>query len=369
MDNSKLYEANFDRIKKTMAFEKTDRVPVLPTGNAWCTRPIGMKLADYCANPVASVDVHLKCWHTVTPMVDALQCVVYDTNFLKPQWLSNVRVPGVDLPEDELWQVEENELMTVEDYQKIIDGGFYNWLGPFLVEKLGDPLTALQPTIASGASAIEKVIQAGIVPLVPAIVTIPFEVFCGGRSMIKMMMDMYKRPDLLSEALEVAFKEMLEANRGLMRAMKPVGCWVGGWRGASGLMSPKMWNRFVWPHFKATVEMCIEEGVIPVLHLDSDWTNSLEYFRELPKYKCIMSPDGATDIHKAREAMDGHMAILGDVPAAMLAFSQPQEVSDYVKGLIKEFGGKGYMVSSGCDIPFNAKIENVEAMIRAAHEV
>jgi uroporphyrinogen-III decarboxylase len=44
-------------------------------------------------------------------------------------------------------------------------------------------------------------------------------------------------------------------------------------------------------------------------------------------------------------------------------------VSDYVKGLIGEFGARGYMVSSGCDIPFNAKLENVEAMLRAAYEV
>jgi uroporphyrinogen-III decarboxylase len=32
-------------------------------------------------------------------------------------------------------------------------------------------------------------------------------------------------------------------------------------------------------------------------------------------------------------------------------------------------GLPGYMVSSGCDIPYNAKFENVEAMMRAAHEV
>ncbi|MDR1658340.1 MAG: uroporphyrinogen-III decarboxylase [Deltaproteobacteria bacterium] len=369
MDNSQIYSDNLERIQKTMRFEKTDRVPVLPTANAWTTRPLGIKLADYCANGPTTIDVHLKCWQKVQPTVDALQCVLYNTDFLKPMWLSQVRVPGVDLPDDELWQVEEAELVTVDDYHKILSTGYYKWLDGFLKEKLGDPFKDLQPTIAAGPEATQKCIEAGIVPLVPCIITIPFEMLCGGRSMINLMMDMYRRGDLLEKVLNAAFEEVLVANRNLLRATKPVGCWVGGWRGASSLMSPDMWKRFVWPHFKATVEMAVEEGVIPVLHLDSDWTNSLEYFRELPRYQCIMSPDGATDIHKARQVMKDHMAILGDVSAALLAFGPPQEVSDYVKGLIKEFDGRGYMVSSGCDIPFNAQVENVEAMLRAAYEV
>jgi uroporphyrinogen-III decarboxylase len=53
----------------------------------------------------------------------------------------------------------------------------------------------------------------------------------------------------------------------------------------------------------------------------------------------------------------------------MLAFETPKDVKEYVQNLIKEFGSRGYMVSSGCDIPFNAKIENVQAMISAAYEM
>ncbi|MDR1921598.1 MAG: uroporphyrinogen-III decarboxylase [Candidatus Adiutrix sp.] len=352
-----------------MRFEKTDRVPVLPTANAFCTRVAGVSMAAYCADGPGSADVHLKCWSRMNPTVDAVQCDLYNVGFLNPQWLSKVKVPGVDLPDDELWQVEEAELMTVDDYKKIIDRGFYAWFLPFVKENLDDPLARVASTIAAGPEARRKYTAAGIVPLVSAIVTIPFELFCGGRSMIKFMTDMVKHGDLLDEALNVASAEMLEANRQMLRASKPLGVWVGGWRSASTLMSPKMWERFVWPYFKATTEMVLEEGVIPILHLDADWTNSLDYFKDLPKHKCIMSPDGATDIGRARKAMEDHMAILGDVHAEMLAFDSPREVRDYVQNLIKDFGGRGYMVSSGCDIPLNAKPENVQAMISAAHEM
>jgi hypothetical protein len=367
MDASKLYEENLERIKRTMRFEKTDRPPVMPTANAWCSRPLGMKLAEYCARAPETADFHLKCWQSLDPVLDGVQCVVFDPRLTKLLWLSNTRIPGVDLPDDELWQVEEAELVTHDDYREIIRGGYLKWLAKFTRERLGDPASQVVDTLAATVPSIQKFIDAGIVPLVPMIVTIPFENLCGGRSLIKLMLDMIKKPDLLDEVLKVSSPEVLEANRQVLRNIRPIGCWVGGWRGASSLMSPAMWERFVWPYLKATVEMVVEEGVIPVLHLDADWTNSLDYFRELPRHKCIMSPDGATDIHKARVAMEDHMAILGDVPAAMLAFSSPREVFDYTRGLIDEFGGRGYMVSSGCDIPFNARRENVEAMMRAAH--
>lgn len=368
MAGYQLYEENLDRIQRTMRFEKTDRAPVLPVANAWCTRPIGVTLADYCVDGPYSVDVHLRCWTSIDPVVDAVQCCLYNVYFLMPMWLSRVRIPGIDLPADDLWQVEEAELVTVGDYHEIVSGGFGPWYGKFLKERLGDPLSKLGPSLGAVAPSFERYKEAGIVPLVAANITIPFEMFCGGRSMAALMMDMYKRPDLLEEVLGAAFEEVHESNRRLLQAVKPLGVWVGGWRGASSLMSPAMWRRYVWPHYKATVEMVVEEGAIPVLHLDSDWTSSLAHFRELPKHKCIMALDGATDIRKAREAMSGHMAILGDVHPASLAFGTPEEVSGYVKGLIKEFGGRGYMVGSGCDIPFNAKLDNVRAMLQAAYD-
>lgn len=231
----------------------------------------------------------------------------------------------------------------------------------------GNPLPKVASTLAAEPAAREKFKDAGIVPLVNGIITIPYESFCGARGMVTFMMDLYKHQDLVREAMKVAAPEMLEANRQILRRIKPLGIWVGGWRTASEMLAPTMWKEFVWPYYKATVEMAIEEGVIPILHLDSDWTRDLDFFKELPKHKCIFSPDGVTDIRKARQVLDNHMAILGDVPAELLAFGSTAEVKEYVNTLIKELGA-GYMVGSGCDIPFNAKRENIEAMIEAVHE-
>jgi uroporphyrinogen-III decarboxylase len=41
-------------------------------------------------------------------------------------------------------------------------------------------------------------------------------------------------------------------------------------------------------------------------------------------------------------------------------------VYDYARNLIAELGPTGYILQSGCDIPTNAKLENVQAMVQAA---
>ena len=142
--------------------------------------------------------------------------------------------------------------------------------------------------------------------------------------------------------------------------------WVGGWRAAPCLLSPAMWRRFVWPYFRTLVTQVVDAGLIALLHLDSDWTRELEMLKELPRGKCIMALDGETDIFKAKERLGDHMCIMGDVPASKLFLDDPEGVYAYCLRLIRQLGPQGYILQSGCDIPANAKLENVQAMVAAA---
>ena len=50
----------------------------------------------------------------------------------------------------------------------------------------------------------------------------------------------------------------------------------------------------------------------------------------------------------------------------MLFLDTPDHVYDYCSQLIRELGPEGFILQSGCDIPANAKLENVKAMVAAA---
>ena len=129
-----------------------------------------------------------------------------------------------------------------------------------------------------------------------------------------------------------------------------------------------MFERFSWKYLRELAQLAIDYDVIPILHLDSCWDNGLHYFRELPAKKCIMALDGKTNIFKAKEAVGDRMCIMGDVPAEMLAFGKPEDVYNYTMERIKKVGPVGYMICSGCDIPFNAVMENVQMMSKAADD-
>jgi uroporphyrinogen-III decarboxylase len=141
--------------------------------------------------------------------------------------------------------------------------------------------------------------------------------------------------------------------------------WIGGWQGAPCLLSPAMWNRFVWPYMVRLIEEVVSSGLIALLHLDSNWTRELSRFRELPRGKCIIALDGETDIFKAKEILGDHLCIMGDVPASMLYLDNPETVHTYCRKLIEKIGPEGFILQSGCDIPANAKLENVKAMVAA----
>jgi len=81
-----------------------------------------------------------------------------------------------------------------------------------------------------------------------------------------------------------------------------------------------------------------------------------------------MSLDGETDIFKAKEILGDHMCLMGDVPAAMMAMDDADTVHRYCCRLIQELGPKGFILHSGCDIPDNAKLENVQAMVASVME-
>ena len=82
----------------------------------------------------------------------------------------------------------------------------------------------------------------------------------------------------------------------------------------------------------------------------------------------MLNLDGMTDIRAAHEILGDHMALMGDVPATLLTVGTPDDVREYVRRLIADVGRRGLLIAPGCDIPCDARGENVEAMVAAGLE-
>jgi hypothetical protein len=323
-------------------------------------------MAEFLSSSTKALETMLQAYRTVGDG-DAINYGTFWPYGLCYDFMAKVLVPGIDLPDDVMWQVHEMELMKREDYEDILNVGWPEFSERFMRERiLVDAPADYLPPVWKTLDVRGAWSELGVPVLSGGDVAPPVELLCGARSLEPFCFDLIEIPDKV-EAVMRAMVPHLAAH--VVRQAKERGypaVWVGGWRGAPELLSPEMWDRFVWPYLRQLVHEVADSGVFAILHLDSDWTRELNRFRELPKGKCVMALDGGTDIFKAKEILGDHICLMGDVPAAMLYMASPNEVFDYCTRLVRELGPKGFILQSGCDIPTNAKLENVQAMINAA---
>lgn len=364
-----LFEKRRERIRKAVALQRPDRVPVVLEYAGFAARVTNTPLPEFLLDLNRSVEVMIDAYSLVARAAeaDAMNYGRFSPYALSYLWLSKVKVPGVDLPEDASYQVAEEELMSVEDYDRILDKGWPTFYQEFVRGRVlaGVPQKFL-PAGQAQVDVVKTWMEIGVPVLRTGTVVPPFEYLCGGRSLPCFFMDLFEIPDKVEEVMDAMVPHLSgpPCRQAMREGYEAV--WVGGWRGAPAMISPATWDRFFWRYFRRLVLEVVEEGLLPILHLDASWDRELSRFRELPKGKVIMALDGHTDIFTAKEILGDHLCLMGDVPATMLAFENPDTVYAYSSRLIRELGPEGFILQSGCDIPENAKLENVQAMVAAA---
>jgi len=361
-----LFQERLNRIQTAVALGRPDRVPVVTACTGFAARYTHTKMADFCSNPKLAAEIMLR---TIQDMgeIDGAQFALFSPYLLSMGIGCKVDIPGVELPEDAPYQIHETELMQESDYDFIIQKGYDDFYGKHLEENLPDTIAHLGDAFGALPEATMNVIQAGLPILSPAIAIIPYEQFSAIRSMSKFVQDTFRMPEKVLEASEIAMDSMVATLRGTIQQIHPMGVFLGFGRSNRGSLSKGQQEKFVYPHFRRMVEAVVDEGVIPVLHCDQDWTQDAEFLLSLPKGKCILQLDGASDIFALKKSVGHHMCLMGDVQAAKLTLGTPEEVYAYSRRLVEEVGPEGFILSQGCDMPTNAKVENYRTMVSAVH--
>lgn len=369
------YEKKVKKVKDCIAFKNEH---VLSTYMGQAVAPSfddSITLAEYMNDTGRGLDCFLKFVKDINEK-SPVDCI----NFAYPAghkaaltlvWWSKINMPGIELPPDAVWQVEEKMRMTEEDYDTILKEGSSASVakritGPLLSETEFNQFVDYY--MVNNERYSQRYIDAGFPVLNSGIVCPPFETLCGGRSINKFFMDCYKHIDKVKAVQDVMLAELKDGLASMPVADYMIGRWVGGWRGASNMVNPKIWNVLVWPYMKELALTLIDKGLTPIFHLDACWDRDLERFLELPPQTCIMNTDGMTDLRKARKILGNHMALMGDVPSQMLTVSSKEEIKDYTRSLINDIGPQGLFITAGCDAPGSSKYENLVAIHEVAEE-
>ncbi len=357
-----LFLERLGRLRTAIALGTPDRVPVCLGFDGFAARVMGLTLAEYAVDADVAGAAALATLEKLGD-VDAIQFATNLPKLLGMIWLAPVRLPGVDLPEDSLWQLDEQTRIQPEDYDRILEMGWSPWLGEYIGKYLKDEAAANEAIMEAGPRWARECMRRGYVAFNTTNVTVPFEQLSGGRSVKDFMLDLYRMPDKVQAVLDVVMEERMQETRQVVRAVGPYGYQVGSWRTAPEFLAPKLWDRFAWPYLKRLAEIVVEEGGVPILHLDANWDREIECLLELPKAKCILTFDGKTDIFRAKRILEGHMCLMGDVPPALLTLGTADQVRAYCRRLLSELGPSGYIMGQGCAVPPDAKFENVKALV------
>jgi len=176
------------------------------------------------------------------------------------------------------------------------------------------------------------------------------------------MLDIYRQPDKLLQALDAIVPNMIQGGVGAAQMNGNPLIFLPLHKGADGFLSDEQFKRFYWPSLRKVIMGLIAEGVVPFCWAEGGYNSRLEVIQDLPKGKTAWLFD-LSDMAKAKEILGDVACIAGNMPLSLLRLGTPQDVKDYAKDLIDTAGkGGGYIMANGAFFD-DVKPENLKAMV------
>ncbi|MGD9118597.1 MAG: uroporphyrinogen decarboxylase family protein [Dehalococcoidia bacterium] len=198
--------------------------------------------------------------------------------------------------------------------------------------------------------------------------TAPFDYFADTlRGTHGIVMDMYRQPEKLHEAMEWFLKLTIETSiKNSPITTSPI-CLMPLHKGDDVFMSDAQFEEFYWPGLRAVFMAMIEEGLVPMPFAEGRFTNRLKQIADTPKSGVVWWFD-QTDMVQAKKILGDVSCIVGNVPTSVVMTGTVEQVKETCHKLIENCApGGGYILGGGAVVD-NGKIENLQAMMKAAKE-
>lgn len=179
------------------------------------------------------------------------------------------------------------------------------------------------------------------------------------------MMDMFRQPEKLMEAMERLVPVNIKRTAAAARLGTSPIVDFHLHKGFDSMMSDEQFRKFYWGPVRKIILGIIDEGLLLHLRLEGAFNSRLETMTDLPKGKTIWWLSHETDTARAKEIAGDIACIAGNVPASVVYAGTPDEIAAFCRNLIKVAGKDGgYMFTMPQEGLFRTtKVENVWAMI------
>jgi hypothetical protein len=404
------YKARTRRIADAILLREPDRVPVTPMMEYFYGRYGEVTAHDVLYDAEVAERVTKKTVMELEP--DAYQPPLFYA--LGPLYdaldLKQIKWAGHGLPRDNAHQFVEDEYMKEDEYDAFLKDPSDYMMRTFLPRSCGNleglgrlaplrnmfayytmytPLAGLGTP--DGKEAVQALLKAGEASLnyltfmgsvngdlaangFPiqdgSIALAPFDAISdtmrGTRGAI---LDMFRRPDVLKEACEQMLWIVLDIALSAAQASDnpmvfiPLHKGTANTRdGKGGFMSLDQFEEFYWPTLQKLIVRLVDNGLVPRLLIEGDYTSRLHIVKDVPKASCIFHFE-AVDWVQAKEVLGGHVCIRGGLPIQLMVTGTPDQVEARAREAIDVLADGGGYIMDAAMASEDVKVENMRAMI------
>lgn len=219
------------------------------------------------------------------------------------------------------------------------------------------------PIILQGLKLVKE--KLGDKVPVSGTVTGPFTVAAMVLGTENLMMGMMKKPEKIKHLMEV----IVENNNRYIQRLLNLGVGIGFADPVSStsLISLQQYQEFSLPYFQKNVDFIKKNGGGCGLHICGTSRKLWESLNETGIG--TFGLDNVEDIEEAKKVLGPHMCIQGNVPPVeVMKNGTPQDVLRSAKECIRKGydSPKGFVLTSGCQLPVYTPKENMQALMDAA---
>ena len=378
-----LFDQRLARYQAAIALEPVDRVPLATGSNYFAEVYAGFSKQEIIYDPEKWLASELK-FAKDFPVIDVLR----DNRIYAPLYDAlgnrNYKLPGRDLKPDTQFQFVEKDYMKAEEYDELIDNPtafLITKICPRLHGELDGDYTVRQANALVKAGLAQATLgghmrrrtqaladECGMPQPMAGFFLAPLDALSDTlRDMKGIMMDMRRRPDKVLAACDALADEMIAIALATADPLRRWPIFVPTHKAM--FLSPKEYDHFYWPSFKKVLQTLIEAGHTVRAYLEGNQDAHAHHFKELPKGKILCDIDNQSDIFKVREILKGHQCVAGGIQDSMMIISTPDQVRARVKHLCETIGREpGFILSGGCNWPYDTKPENFRALCEAVEE-
>ncbi|MGF0033049.1 uroporphyrinogen decarboxylase family protein [Bariatricus sp. SGI.154] len=219
------------------------------------------------------------------------------------------------------------------------------------------------PIILEGVRLVKE--RLGDKVPVSATVTGPFTIAAMVLGTERLLIGTVRKPEKVKQLLDV----IVENNNRYIDRLLDIGVGIGFADPVSStsLISVEQYKTFSLPYFQKNVDYIRENGGGCGLHICGTSRKLWEFIKETGIG--AFSLDNVEDVEEAKTILGNYMSIQGNVPPVeVMRFGTPHDVLRSARECIRKGydSPKGYVLTSGCQMPVGTPKENMQALMDAA---